>query len=154
MAGAAGYLGIAFHSPRAVVEGCGSGSPSNERQTNPAIARRIANTTAIVKAVLVPPALRAVRMSIKISLQKKCSAASEREKTWRGVQPMVHPHRRWPLNANINCTFPTHLSFSVKSKVENRRTSEGVAIELDRKNSLHLTTPKENLAAGEVFFLD
>src|SRR5436309_14529731 len=51
-------------------EGCGFGSPWNVRQTNPPITRRITNTTANVKAVLLPPALRAVCMSLKMSLQE------------------------------------------------------------------------------------
>jgi hypothetical protein len=70
MAVTPGYLGIAFHLPCVVGDGWGSGSPWNARQTNPPITRRITNTTANVKAVLAPPALRAVCMSLKMYLQK------------------------------------------------------------------------------------
>jgi hypothetical protein len=63
-----------------VAEGCGSGSPWNARQTNPPITKRITNTIANVKAVLLPPALRAVCMSLKYPSRKTERRAEEREK--------------------------------------------------------------------------
>jgi hypothetical protein len=65
-------------------------------------------TTANVKAVLSPPALRAVRMSLKISSRKMQRRAENRETG--AARPTVSPHRPRALNAKLKCTFHIFLT--------------------------------------------
>src|SRR5436309_1367627 len=46
-----------------------------------------------------------VHVSQDVSPENGAPRRRKREKTRRGAQPMVRPHRLWLLNAKIKCTF-------------------------------------------------